>query len=62
MLPTSLTVPVPLISRPPVPLMLLKLVPSVAWSKATVALLTILPCRLEVVPCRTPADTVVPPV
>jgi hypothetical protein len=33
----------------------------VAWLNATVALLRILPCRLEVVPARMPPDTVVPP-
>jgi hypothetical protein len=27
----------------------------------TVALLRMLPCRLAVLPCRVPADTVVPP-
>jgi len=36
-------------------------VPLLVWLNTTEALFVMLPCRLVVLPCRTPADTVVPP-
>ena len=60
--PVSVSVPVPVLVNEPVPESTPAYVPDATWSKISVALLAMLPCRLVVFPCSAPALTVVPPV
>ena len=57
----STTVPAPFFSTAPLPEIAPENVPVAAWSKRTIELFVIEPCRLVVVPTSLPADTVVPP-
>jgi hypothetical protein len=60
LVPVRLSLPAPFLVSVPLPLMPPAQTPSKAWSKITAASFATAPCRLLVVPRRTPAQTMVP--
>ena len=61
MVPVKITVPEFCTTTAPEPAIVPEKVPVVGWSNTTLPLLVIEPCKLVVLPCNVPDETVVPP-